>query len=173
MLPDTIRTVKDLILWEYAKLMAGLALSDHKKDGFISVNFNLLRSGEKEWFDILRKNVVMDSHKCAYCESAQTLSKDRIIPKRECHFAEIHNVVKTCKKCKASKGTKDLIEWWGLEGRFEPPKIVMEKYLKMLYMCHRCRGTLDTEDIYNNGDFDLPHISAVFQEPCYPEKVKR
>lgn len=57
-----------------------------------------------------------DISKCAYCSKAEELSNDHIVPKRERHFAEIHNIVKACKSCNSSKGDKDLIEW---RGQFE------------------------------------------------------
>jgi len=95
------------------------------------------------------------------------------VPKRECHYAEIHNIVKACKKCNSSKGDKDLIEWWGVARRYELPRIVMGKYLKMLYICHRCRQTLEKRDLNQDGKFDLLDLGHIFKNPCDPEKVKQ
>lgn len=170
--PSAIKTIKDLIFWEYAKLISGSALSDRKNYGFVMYNFKQLQSGQKRWSDILREDINMDTTTCAYCNATEDLSNDHIVPKRECHYVEIHNIVKSCKKCNSSKGDKDLIEWWGLERRYEIPRIVMGKYLKMLYRCHECRNTLMASDIDGNKKLNLLDLSAIFEQPCDPEKIR-
>jgi len=170
--PSAVKTIRDLIFWEYAKLISGSALSDRKNYGFIMHNFKQLQNGQKKWSDILREDLNMDTNSCNYCNSSVDLSNDHIVPKRECHFAEIHNIVKACKKCNSSKGDKDLMEWWGVERRYEIPRIAMGKYLKMLYICHECRETLDESDLNADGKFNLLDLSHIFKRPCDPEKVK-
>ena len=171
--PSAIKTIKDLIFWEYAKLISGSALDDRKNYGFIMRTFKQLQSGEKKWSDILREDIKMNNTKCAYCGGTQELSNDHIVPKRECHFAEIHNIVKACKKCNSSKSDKDLIEWWGIEKRYELPRIAMGKYLKMVYICHECRETLDKGDLNLDGKLNLLDLGHIFKRPCDPEKVKK
>lgn len=170
--PSAVKTIRDLIFWEYAKLISGSALKDRKNYGFVMHNFKLLQSGKKRWSDILREDMNMDTSKCAYCGNVEDLSNDHIVPKRECHYAEIHNIVKACKKCNSSKGDKDLFEWWGLERRYEIPRIVMGKYLKMLYICHECRETLKKGDLNLDGEFNLLDLSYIFKQPCDPSRVK-
>src|SRR3972149_8495133 len=145
--PRAVKTIRDLIFWEYAKLVSGSALGDRKNYGFVMSTFKKLQGEEMKWSEILREDLGMDQKKCAYCSKTEDLSNDHIVAKRECHYAEIHNIVKACKSCNPSKGDKDLIEWWGIEMRYEIPRNVMGKYLKMLYICHECRGTLDQKDI--------------------------
>ena len=125
------------------------------------------------WSDILREDLKIDQDKCVYCGSSKDLSNDHIVPKRECHFAEIHNIVKACKACNSSKSDKDLIEWWGIERRYEIPRLAMGKYLKMLYVCHECRGTLESTDVNKDGKMDLHDLSAIFQVLCDPERIKK
>lgn len=170
--PKAIKTVRDLIFWEYAKLISGAAVSSRKNFGFVMHTFKRLQRGEMKWSEILREDLKMDQKKCAYCDGAEELSNDHIVPKRECHFAEIHNIVKACQKCNSSKSDMDLIEWWGIEKRYELPRIVHGKYLKMLYVCHECRGTLEREDINRDGTLDLLDLGALFKEPCDPDKIK-
>ena len=170
--PTAVKTIRELICWEYAKLISGAALFDRKNYGFIMHTFKHLVTGKKKWSDILREDMNMDVTKCTYCNSAEELSNDHIVPKRECHYAEIHNIVKACRNCNSSKGNKDLIAWWGLEKRYEIPRNVMGKYLKMLYVCHDCRGTLERSDLNQDGKFNLLDLGHIFEEPCDPEKVK-
>ena len=169
--PSAIKTICDLIFWEYAKLISGSALSDRKNYGFVMHSFKQLRDGTKKWSTILREDINMDTTKCAYCDNAEGLSNDHVVPKRECHYTEVHNIVKACKGCNSSKGDKDLIEWWGLERRYELPRIAMGKYLKMLYICHECRNTLNKNDLNADGKFDLLDLGYIFKEPCDPGKI--
>lgn len=170
--PSAVKTIRDLIFWEYAKLISGSAGLGRKQFPFIMRKFTELKNGFIKWSDILREDLKMDSTKCAYCNNDKELSNDHIVPKRECHFTEIHNIVKSCRSCNSSKGDKDLIEWWGIERRYELPRIVHGKYLKMLYICHECRGTLNREDINMDGKINLFDLGAIFKQPCDPEKVK-
>ena len=171
--PPAVKTIKDLIYWEYAKLISGSALSDRKAFPFIMRVFKELQGGKKKWSDILREDLNMDSAKCAYCGGIDNLSNDHIIPKRECHFAEVHNIVKACKACNSSKGNNDLIEWWGIDRRYEIPRIVMGKYLKMLYICHECRCTINKGDLNLDGKLNLLDLGYILKRPCDPEKIKK
>ncbi len=170
--PKAVKTIRDLIFWEYAKLISGSALGDRKNFGFIMSSFKKLQLGEMKWSQVLREDLHMDPTKCIYCGATADLSNDHIVAKRECHFAEIHNIVKACKKCNSSKGDKDLMEWWGLEKRYEIPRDVMGKYLKMLYLCHECRGTLGAADINKDARLDLLDLGAIFLTPCNSEKAR-
>ncbi len=170
--PLAVKTIKDLIFWEYAKLIAGSALSDRKNYGFVMQNFKQLQNGQKKWSDILREDLKMNTTTCIYCSSSEDISNDHIVPKRECHFAEVHNIVKACKRCNSSKGDKDLIEWWGIDRRYEIPRIVMGKYLKMLYVCHECRDTINKDDLNLDGKLNLFDLGYIFKKLCDPEKVK-
>ena len=170
--PKAVKTIRDLIYWEYAKLVSGSALGDRKNYGFVMSAFKKLQGGEMKWSEVLREDLSMDQTKCAYCGKSEDLSNDHIVAKRECHFAEIHNIVKACKNCNSSKGDKDLIEWWGIERRYEIPRNVMGKYLKMLYICHDCRGTLEQKDLNQDGVIDLSDLAAIFKIPCDPEKAR-
>ena len=104
--PKAVKTVKDLIFWEYAKLISGAALDNRKQFPFIMKKFKELQTGKIKWSEILREDLSMDTTKCAYCNSTENLSNDHVVPKRECHFAEIHNIVKSCKTCNSSKGDR-------------------------------------------------------------------
>jgi len=171
--PSAIKTVRDLIFWEYAKLISGSALKDRKNYAFIMCKFKELQTGKIKWSEILREDLKMDSSRCEYCGNTEDLSNDHIVPKRDCHFAEIHNIVKSCKKCNSSKGNKDLIEWWGRERIYELPRVVYGKYLKMIYICHECRGTLDSEDINMDGKINVLDLGEIFKTPCVKEKVAK
>lgn len=164
--PKAVKTIRDLIYWEYAKLISGSAGFGRKQFPFVMRKFIELKKGIIKWSDILREDLKTDKNECVYCGNRQALSNDHIVPKRECHFREIHNIVTSCSKCNSSKGDKDLIEWYGLERRYEIPRIAMGKYLKMIYICHECRGTLDKGDINKDGLLNVLDLGAIFKEEC-------
>jgi hypothetical protein len=132
--------------------------------------FKALRDEEQYWSKILREDLKMDMNQCVYCGSKGNLSADHIVPKRECHFEEIHNIVCACKKCNSSKNDRDLFEWYGRENKNKIPRLVLGKYLKLVYLCHECRGTLESADLDNDGELNVLDLGAIFKEPCAGKK---
>lgn len=171
--PKAVKTIRDLIFWEYAKLISDSAGIGRKQYPFIMMKFKELQEGTISWSGVLREDLKIDHSKCIYCGIEENFSNDHIVPKRECHFAEIHNIVIACRSCNSSKGDKDLIEWYGLEKSYEIPRIVMGKYLKMLYVCHECRDTLFRDDLNADGKINLLDLGYIFKNPCDPEKVNK
>jgi len=172
MFPLAIRTAKEVMLWGYARLMSEKALGDRKNWLFTLHSFEQLNYDEKKWHRLLQENVIMELNKCAYCDSTENSLITYIVVKKMCPFAEKHNIISACKKCAFSKGSKDLIEWWGVERIDELPRPVMEKYLKMLYICHECNGTLDDYAVNDDGKVDISVLGGVFKESCDSKKAK-
>jgi hypothetical protein len=171
--PPAVKTIRDLIFWEYSKLISESAGFGRKEYKFVMSKFKELQKDEIKWSTILREDLKIDNTKCSYCGSVENLSNDHIVPKRECHFAEIHNIVIACKNCNSSKSDKDLIEWYGLDRQYEIPRLAMGKYLKLLYVCHECRETLHKADLNADGKINLLDLGFIFKQSCNPEKVKK
>jgi hypothetical protein len=61
----------------------------------------------------------------------------------------IHNQIWACSECNSLKGTKGLYEFYRAkypgERKFYDliPPLLEKKYLKTIFNCHRCAGTLD------------------------------
>ena len=76
-MPDRkVKTIQDLIFYQYAKIIAKSAMktgdnatAKKKHYGFIKKTFRELRDGKKSWSDILREDLqFVESDKvCAYC----------------------------------------------------------------------------------------------------------
>lgn len=64
--PAAVKTVKDLIFWEYAKLISGSAIYDRKNYGFVMDRFKKLQSGGIKWSQILREDLNIDTAHCTY-----------------------------------------------------------------------------------------------------------
>ena len=173
MFPSAIVTIKEVILWEYARLISEEALGDRNNWRLTLHHFEKLNSEKNRWAHILEEEVRVDPNRCAYCGGEEELSITRIVPKQMCRPAEIHNTVRACKKCNSLKGDKDLVEWWIFEGRDKIPRAVLAKYLKILYICHECNGTSDGCALDECGKHDLVYLGYVFQEPCDPAKAPK
>jgi len=171
--PKAVKTVRDLIFWQYAKLIAHSAGMDGQY-GFIMSRYRDLKSGKLQWSSILREDIKamnLGRQECAYCGGTSALSLDHIIPQRvqappECDVHQVHNLVWCCRSCNSRKGGRDVFTWFGVERRDEVPRIVEGKFLKLAYRCHECRGTLDAVDVDGSGALDVLDLGAIFAMPC-------
>lgn len=168
--PKAVKTVRDLIFWEYALNIIAKSAGMDKQYGFIMNKYKQLKDGTIKWSEILREDLQNDMTKCVYCGSTKDLSNDHIVPKRKCHFNEVHNIVCACKKCNSSKGDKDLFEWYGRDAKNTIPRLVLGKYLKLVYLCHECRETLDKTDIDMDGELNVMDLGAIFKEECKKDR---
>ena len=139
-----MKTVRDLLYWQYAKLIARSAGYD-KNYGFVMERFKKLQSGEVNWSGSIREYIKERdvAGECIYCGSKTGLSVDHLIPRSRGGSESSDNAVMACKACNSSRGDKGIYEWYELEGRNEVPRIVEGKYLKELYALHERKGTLD------------------------------
>jgi 5-methylcytosine-specific restriction endonuclease McrA len=179
-MPDVeVKTIKDLIFYQYAKIVAKKAFSilngkeaKHKHYGFIKKTFRELKDGIKSWSDIAREDwqFVETEKKCMYCGTIHDLHKEHIVPKSlnikpECKtcgtIQSIHNQVWACKRCNFSKGAMGLYEFFKAkypnDKKFYDiiPPLLEKKYLKTIYSCHKCARTLE------RGDLDKDRIITV------------
>lgn len=89
-MPDKdVKTIQDLIYYQYAKLIARSAFKildgvgvKFKQYGFIKTTFRELKDGTKKWSDILREDwqFIESEKKCVYCGSNENLHKEHIVP---------------------------------------------------------------------------------------------
>ena len=165
-MPDReVKTIRDLIYFQYAKIVGKSAFGpDAKKTayGFIKTTFREFVRDEKKWSDILREDKQLaDAYKaCAYCGSTSDLQWEHIVPRTlsindRCPTCDriqgIHNQVRACAKCNGAKKTKGLYRFIRdanpEKEKFSDlvPPLAEKKYLKTIFYCHACKGTLDAE----------------------------
>ena len=163
-MPDReVKTIRHLIYFQYAKIIAKSAFGKNAKKthyGFIKTTLRDFINDEKKWSDILRedKQLVEAEKKCVYCGISENLSWEHIVPKsllinERCPSCDkiqgIHNQIWACKSCNSRKGTKGLYHFYrellpnikNLSDRL--PALLEKKYLKTIYYCHLCKGALD------------------------------
>lgn len=157
--PKAVRTIRDLIYWQYAKIISESAGFGKKQFAFVMDRYKKLQSGEIEWSTSIREYIKEKEkpNQCIYCGSNGNLSVDHLIPRNKGGPGTSDNAVIACKSCNSSKGDKGVYEWFQLDRRYEVPRVVEGKYLKLLYQLHEDKETLninhaDLERLCKNCD---------------------
>ena len=143
--PSAVRTLRDLIFWQYAKIISESAGFGKRSYGFVMNRFKNLQSGEIEWSSSIRE-WIREREKldqCIYCGAEKKLTVDHMIPLSRGGPDRPDNAVWVCSRCNSSKGDRRLYEFYGLKNRYKIPRIAEGKYLKLLYDELGRRGLLD------------------------------
>src|SRR3972149_9832281 len=106
--PTAVKSVRDLIYWQYAKIISESAGAGKKQYAFVMNRFKKLQSGEIEWSGAIREYIRERDlpTQCIYCQSSTNLSYDHLIPRSRGGPDIADNVVLACKPCNSSKGNK-------------------------------------------------------------------
>jgi|WetSurMetagenome_2_1015567.scaffolds.fasta_scaffold74657_3 hypothetical protein len=148
--PNAVKTIKDTIYWQYAKLIsksAGMKINESR--AFQMSTFKKLQSGEMKWSSAIREWLREHEKEgeCIYCGAKEDLTTEHILP-RSCGGPDTpENAIRVCKSCNSKKGAKRLYEWFGHDNRDKIPRIAEGKYLKLLYNLHEKAGTLDITEV--------------------------
>ena len=165
--PSAVKSIGDLIFWQYAKIISESAGVGERNYRFVMNRFKKLQSGKIHWSTSIREYIKEheSADVCGYCGAKEKLTLEHILPTSRGGPDDPDNALWVCRSCNSSKGSKRLYEWFGLEGRYDVPRIAEGKYLKLLSALHEEAGTIGFKDISKlcNG-CDL-------QEKC-PEKQK-
>lgn len=147
--PPAVKSIKDIILYQYAKIISESAGYGKKNYSFIMGTWKKLKSGEMHWSASVREWLREHENPdiCIYCGSKTILTTEHILPAIRGGDDIPDNVVRVCKTCNSSKGKKRLYEWKGLENKDHHHRIAEGKYLKYLYHKHELNGTLDADNV--------------------------
>jgi hypothetical protein len=142
--PGYVKTIREEILYEYAKLISRSTYGTLQR-GFITERFKKLRDGEitisgtiREWE---REQEL--PKQCVYCGSITNLTTDHLIPRSRGGDESADNVVLACQPCNTTRGDKGIFEWLGLKEKDKLHRLVAGKYLKQLLTLHEQAGTLE------------------------------
>jgi hypothetical protein len=168
--PKYVDTVRRLIYWQYAQLIAKAA-GFEANYGFVVSRYKKLESGELTWSSSVRdyEKELDKGRVCVYCGATEGLSTDHIVPTSRAgvdpRIASIlnsaDNCVCACKKCNSSKSDRDVFEWYGSERLDEIPKLALSKFLKLAYRVHETQGTLELKDPNMDGVLDIYDLGVV------------
>lgn len=136
--PPAVKSVRQIIYYQYAKIIASSSGFGKAHYGMIMSKWKDLCAGTIHWSSSVREWVREREHpgECIYCGGNKDLTTEHILP-RACGGEDItDNVVRVCKSCNSSKGGKRLYEWKGLKEKDNHHRIAEGKYLKYLYSLH-------------------------------------
>lgn len=144
--PTSVKTIREEIYWQYAKLIsrsAGFSIEDR---AFQMATFIKLRDGKIKWSSAINEYVREHERRkaCLYCGSTKKLTLEHILPLSRGGPNATDNAIFVCKSCNSSKGSKRLYEWYGYAKKDEISGIAEGKYLKLIFHLHDKLGTLDT-----------------------------
>lgn len=122
--PPAVKTIRDMVYWQYAKLIARSA-GQEKKYGFVMDRFKKLQSDEINWSGSIREYIRERevSGQCIYCGGRAELCVDHLIPRSRGGPESGDNAVMACRACNSSRGDRGIYEWFELEGRNEVPRV--------------------------------------------------
>lgn len=142
--PPYVKTIREEIYYEYAKLISRSAHGSIKYP-FVSDRFKKLRDGEitisgtmREWE---REQEL--PHQCVFCGTPENLSTDHLIPRNRGGDDSPDNLVLACRSCNSSRGDRGVFEWLGLKQKDNLHRLVAGKYLKELLRVHERVKTID------------------------------
>jgi hypothetical protein len=142
--PPYVKTIREEILYEYAKLISRSAYGNLER-GFVTDRFKKLRDGEISISDTIREwEREQELPKvCVFCGATDDLSTDHLIPTNRGGDDSADNLVLTCRTCNSTRGNKGVFEWLGLKKKDNLHRLVAGKYLKQLLRIHEQADTLE------------------------------
>ncbi|MFQ5884717.1 MAG: HNH endonuclease, partial [Thermoplasmata archaeon] len=147
--PSAIKSVRDLIYWQYAKIIADSAGMGKRNWRFVMDRFKKLQQQEIFWNEI-REYVKEHENpgECIFCGDRGTLTLEHLFPRSLRGPQKEKNVVWVCKRCNSEKGARRPYEWYtrrsGLKAaKYDVPRIAEGKYLKLAYEILGEGGLLD------------------------------
>ena len=164
-MPREFRTVRELICWEYAKLIAGSAVGDRKAYSFVNFTYGRLLSERLTPTDILKENksLFAQGETCAYCGSILNLQWEHIIPRSKGGPESIDNLVRACGSCNTSKAAKDPYQWYVGERVDNIPRMVLGKLLKLAFSAYSTAGVIDSEPYMAEHKIQRVSLCRIFE----------
>ncbi|PIT84883.1 HNH endonuclease [Candidatus Micrarchaeota archaeon CG10_big_fil_rev_8_21_14_0_10_45_29] len=153
---SVVKTIRDLIFWQYAKMISESSGFGKNNYGFMMDRYKKLKNEEISWSSSIREYLKEKEcpNACAYCGSKKKLTLEHILLRSRGGPDISENAVMVCKSCNSSKGSKRLYEWLGLVGRDSGHRIAGGKYLKLIYSLHEKNKTLGKGPLCNKCDME-------------------
>jgi hypothetical protein len=158
------RTMRELIYWEYAKLIAGSAAGSRTNYRFVSHTYQKLMKRQIEPSSILTENqhLFSSGEICAYCGATHQLQWEHIVPRAIGGPDTFDNLVRACAPCNLSKGVRDPYQWYEAKDIDGIPRLVLGKFLKLVFSEYALLGVLDSPDFMRTQNIKRVTLSAVF-----------
>ena len=170
-MPRSFSTVRDLIYWEYAKLISERAVGERLSYKFVNFTFRRLVDGKISPSSILTENKQLFTlgDVCAYCGATGSLQWEHIIPLALGGPDSIDNMVRACAPCNQTKGARDPYQWFLGGGRGDAiPRLVLGKFLKVVFAEYSARDLLDSTEYMREHAVERVSLSSVFLDCLGP-----
>lgn len=164
-MPRTFAAVRELIYWEYAKLISGSAFGDRGNFKFVNFTYRKLIEGNATPSAILAENQQLFAlgNVCAYCGVSGSLHWEHIIPASRGGPDNIDNMVRACAPCNLAKGPRDPYQWYlGTKSKEPIPRLVLGKFLKLTYEAYEVQGLLDSKEYMRQHNIERITLSSIF-----------
>lgn len=164
-MPRTFATVRELIYWEYAKLISESAVGDRLNYKFANFTFRKMIEGKVTPSSILAENqkLFMLGNVCAYCGATGSLHWEHIIPVSVGGPDSIDNMVRACAPCNLEKGARDPYQWYlGTKKGDSIPRLVLGKFLKVVFEEYSNHNLLDSAEFMKLHAVERVSLSSVF-----------
>lgn len=163
--PPYVKTIREEILYEYAKLISRSAYGSLQR-GFITDRFQKLRNGDISISETIREWEREQElpKECVFCGTSENLTTDHLIPRNRGGDDSSENLVLACRTCNSSRGNRGIFEWLGLERKDTLHRLVAGKYLKLLLRIHEEAGSLDVSKESLGGLCEACPLPGVCEE---------
>ena len=164
-MPRTFSTVRELIYWEYAKLISEKAVGDRMNYKFTNFTFRRFVEGKAAPSSILTENQQLFAlgDVCAYCGAAGKLHWEHIIPVALGGPDSIDNMVRACAPCNLEKGARDPYQWYLGKNSDSIPRLVLGKFLKVAFEEYAIRDLLDSTEFMKSHAVERVNLSSIFR----------
>lgn len=160
-----MRTVRELIYWEYAKLVSDSMLGSRREYAFVNHTFKKLMDGRIHPSSILRENqqLFAEGEVCAYCGASGRLQWEHVIPISRGGPDTLDNMVRACAPCNQEKGARDPYQWY-MDTRpgKDIPRLALGKLLKLCFDAYASAGLLDSEVFMTSRAIERRTLSSIF-----------
>jgi len=146
--PPAVKTIEDLIYWQYAKIIAGSSGIGKWEFAFVMDRFKQLKDGRITWNWIREYVKERESPDvCAFCGQSGKMTQEHLVPRSMNGPDDEKNIVWICQSCNSSKGGKRLYETWTLANglkaaKYNAPRLAEGKYLKFAHETLELAGLL-------------------------------
>jgi HNH endonuclease len=170
-MPRTFATVRELIYWEYAKLISEKAVGDRQNYKFANFTYQKLIHGKTNPSSILSENKQLFSmgDVCAYCGATGKLHWEHIVPVFAGGPDNIDNMVRACAPCNLTKGARDPYQWYIGKKTEAIPRLVLGKFLKVVFEKYAALNLLDSTDYMTTHMVERVTLSSVFKSDNGPD----
>ncbi|HAU58053.1 MAG TPA: hypothetical protein DCW87_11225 [Comamonadaceae bacterium] len=164
-------TVRELIYWEYAKLVAGRVAGRRQQYAFVNYVFRQFSEQKMSPASILveNKKLFLEADQCAYCGNSAELQWEHIIPLAMGGPDSIDNLVRACRSCNLEKGARDPYQWYAARHDLDGiPRLVLGKFLKLVFERYADVGLLDDSSNFKTNHVERVTLGQVFRAPALP-----